>query len=69
MYRCPECKAIFGEPDYTEICWEDYNGVSSMFSDRHYATFASCPECGEPIDIYCDSWDEAYEEEDDDVDE
>lgn len=65
MYRCPECRAIFDEPDYIETYWEDYNGVSGLFGDRHPVTFASCPECGEPIDIEDDAYDEDEEEEDD----
>ena len=66
MYRCPECEEIFETPDYEEVCLEDYNGVSSMFprASRHYATFANCPNCGEPIDTETDIY---YEE--DDIDE
>ena len=29
-----------------------------MFTDRHYGTFANCPECGGPIDIEYDTYDE-----------
>lgn len=62
-YRCPECGAVFDEPEYTEAYWEDYNGVSSWFDSRHTVTFASCPECGEAIDTECDTCDEEYEDE------
>lgn len=52
-----------------EICWEDYNGVSSMFPDRHYGTVAECPECGHYIDIEYDIYDEDEEEEYDEFEE
>jgi len=58
MYKCPECGRIFEEPNYETVCMEEWCGVSSMFGDRHYATFASCPECGESIDTEYDIWDE-----------
>lgn len=61
-YRCPECGLKFERPEYEEVCMEDYCGVSSMFADRHYATFANCPGCGAPIDEEYDTWDEAYED-------
>ena len=63
MYRCPECGVIFEEPVYEEVCLEDYNGVGSMFprASRHYATFASCPKCGDAIDIEYDIYDEEEE--------
>ncbi len=63
MYKCPECGAVFEDPDYTEMYWEDYNGVGSLFSDRHTVTFASCPECGNAIDTEGD----VYWEDDDDI--
>ena len=42
---------------------EELYGVSGWFGDRHYKTFASCPECGAPIDTEYDIYDE--EDEDD----
>ena len=36
-----------------------------MFLDRHYGTFANCPECGEAIDIEYDIYDEEHEYESD----
>ena len=69
MYRCPDCGAIFDEPVFETVCFEELYGVGSMFPDRHYGTFANCPECGGSIDIEEDGWDESYEEEDDDIDE
>ena len=66
-YKCPECGEIFEEPNYTEEDMEAYNGVASLFpGPHHYATFASCPECGSPIDTEYDCWDESYEEDEDD---
>lgn len=61
MYRCPECDRTFEYPDYVERCFEDMCGVSSVFPDKHYGTFAECPYCGGPIDVYED---EVYEDED-----
>ena len=61
MYKCPECGAIFDEPEYEEELY----GVGSMFLDRHYGTFANCPECGEAIDIEYDIYDEEHEYESD----
>ena len=63
MYKCPECGAVFDEPEYTETYWEDYNGITSWFVSRHTVTFASCPWCGEAIDTEYDAYDE--DEEDD----
>ena len=58
MYKCPECGEIFEEPVYETVCMEEYCGVSTMFGDRHYATFANCPKCGGSIDIEYDIYDE-----------
>lgn len=65
MYRCPECGAVFEEPVYETVCFEELYGVGSMFPDRHYGTFANCPECGEAIDIEYDTYDEEYDDEND----
>lgn len=66
MYRCRECGEIFEEPEFETVCFEEIYGVGSMFGDRHYGTFASCPKCGEAIDIEYDTYDE---DEDDEYDE
>ena len=58
MYKCPECGAVFEEPEYETVCFEELYGVGSMFSDRHYGTFANCPQCGGSIDIEYDTYDE-----------
>ena len=63
MYKCPECDEIFEEPEFTETYWEDYNGVSSWFDSRHTVTFASCPKCGEAIDIEYDTYNEEESDE------
>ena len=65
MYKCPECGAIFEEPEYETVCFEEIYGVGSMFPDRHYGTFANCPRCGGSIDIEYDTWDEEYDDEND----
>ncbi len=62
MYKCPECGEVFEEPNYMDYCLEEYNGVSSLFGDRHYATYASCPNCGEAINT---DYDYFFEEEED----
>ena len=61
-YKCPECGAIFEEPEYETVCFEELYGVGSMFPDRHYGTFASCPRCGEAIDTEYDIYDEDEDE-------
>ena len=63
MYKCPECGAVFDEPEYETVCFEELYGVGSMFTDRHYGTFANCPQCGGSIDIEYDTWDEEYEDD------
>lgn len=65
MYKCRECGAIFEELEYETVCFEELYGVGSMFPDRHYGTFASCPRCGGAIDIEYDTWDEEYDDEND----
>ena len=65
MYRCPSCGRIFEEPEYETVCFEELYGVGSMFPDRHYGTFASCPRCGGAIDIEYDIYDEEYDDEND----
>ena len=65
MYKCPECGSVFEEPIYETVCFEELYGVGSMFTDRHYGTFANCPQCGGSIDIEYDTYDEEYEDEQD----
>ncbi len=67
MYKCPECGEIFDEPDYVEICMEDYNGVSSLFPNRNYKTFPECPKCGSNINLDYDFYDEEEEVGDEDI--
>ena len=67
MYKCPECGEILEEPTYETVCYEELYGVSSMCTDRHYGTFTNCPNCGGPIDIEYDTWDEEYEEDEADA--
>jgi len=66
MYKCPECKRTFEDPDYVERCMEDYYGVGGMFPNRTYAVFAECPYCGMPIDT---EEDEISEDDEDDIEE
>lgn len=58
MFRCRDCGEIFDEPNYIEVCWEDYYGVSSMLSGRNYGTIVECPYCHGYIDIEEDQVDE-----------
>lgn len=44
-YRCQDCGAYFDEPYKTRICLEEYNGVASLFRDKHYITTEQCPYC------------------------
>ena len=62
MYKCPECGSVFEEPVYETVCFEELYGVGSVFSDRHYGTFANCPHCGGSIDIEYDIYDEEEDE-------
>ena len=62
MYKCRECGDVFEEPVYETVCFEELYGVGSMFSDRHYGTFANCPHCGGSIDIEYDIYDEEEDE-------
>ena len=59
MWKCENCGEIFNEPEFIKYCLEDYNGVSSLFPDRHYATYPTCPDCGSK------RLDEYYEDEED----
>ena len=69
MYRCRSCGEIIEEPYFSEICLEDYNGVSDIFPDRHhYITVASCTECWEPIEKEYDYYDEEDEEDEENED-
>ena len=55
MWVCDNCGAMFDEPKEQREAYEDYYGVSSMFSDRHYFTMEVCPSCGsEDIESYCE---------------
>ena len=59
MWICERCGEIFDEPESKWYCYEEYYGVTSLFKDRHYGTYAVCPECGsERIDTYHESEDE-----------
>ena len=56
------CGSYFSEPDAIRYCYEEYNGVSSLFSDRHYGYYQACPYCGsEEINSYCEDEDKEYE--------
>lgn len=58
MYRCWNCGCRFEDPDYTEICWEDFYGVSGMFERPTYGVIPQCPYCES------DEIEETYEEDD-----
>lgn len=46
MWICDNCDAEFDEPEEQMESYENYYGVSSLFSDRHYFTMQVCPCCG-----------------------
>ena len=46
MYICEMCDSRFSEPKSVKYCLEDYNGVGSMFPDKHYGYYDACPYCG-----------------------
>ena len=46
MWICDNCGAEFDEPEQEQESYENYYGVASMFSDRHYFTLQVCPNCG-----------------------
>lgn len=54
MYDCSCCGARFEELDSSSFCYEDVYGLTHDFPDRHYGSFACCPECGSG------EWDEVY---------
>lgn len=59
MYKCYHCCEIFGEPDYEEICMEDYYGVASQFSNYNYRSVSVCPYCGsEEIEEVLDDYED-----------
>lgn len=58
MFVCNHCGEIFNEPEYEQVCWEDYYGVSAMFDSRNYSDVEVCPEC------YSDDIEEYYGDED-----
>ena len=45
MYHCNECERDFEQPIEERTSWEAYNGVGSLFPDRHYVVLESCPYC------------------------
>ena len=53
MWKCERCGEIFDEPGEKKVCYEDYYGVSSLFTTNTYGYFAVCPNCGSD---YIDEW-------------
>lgn len=62
MYRCWNCGRRFDEPEYMEVCWEDYYGVGNEFFRKTYGVIPQCPSCGS------DEIEEICEEDDDGID-
>lgn len=59
MWVCDNCGAMFDEPELEKDTYENYFGVSSMFSNSHSMTLEVCPSCGsEDIASYCEDEDE-----------
>ena len=66
MWKCEHCGEIFEYPDNVSYCLEEYNGVTSLFPDRHYGSYVVCPECGsQDIDTYYEDEESEDEEWDD----
>ena len=63
MYKCPECGAVFDEPEYIEICEEAEAGVASLFPNHHWTTVAVCPDCGDyGIEEFYEDEEDIFEE-------
>ena len=63
MWVCDRCGERFEEPEAKEYCYETYNGVGSLFQDRHYGHYSVCPYCGsEDIDTYFEEDSEEWQE-------
>ena len=59
MWVCDNCGAMFDEPELEKDTYENYFGVSSMFTNSHSMTIEVCPSCGsEDIASYCEDEDE-----------
>lgn len=61
MYVCEECGSMFDEPESVRYCLEEYNGVSSLFGNRHYGYYEACPYCGS------EEIESKWEEDDEDI--
>jgi len=46
MYYCRNCKIEFENPKEEKTTYEDFYGISTMFSDSHECTIKTCPHCG-----------------------
>lgn len=63
MYRCWNCGYRFDEPEYMEVCWEDYYGVGNEFFRKTYGVIPQCPSCGsDEIEEICEEDDDESEE-------
>lgn len=62
MYYCDECGEVFEEPNEKRVSFEDYYGVSHLFSGNNMTTIYCCPYCGnEPVEEaqkcdMCEEW-------------
>lgn len=63
MYKCPDCSRLFDEPEYMEVCWEDFYGVGGMFMNRTYGVIKQCPYCHEAFNEEDFYYDEEEEDE------
>lgn len=46
MFKCSYCEHHFSVPETIRGSYEDDNGVSHLFQNKHYYTKSVCPECG-----------------------
>lgn len=61
MWKCGNCGRTFEEPEIELTSWEEYNGVSSLFSNSNPLELEVCPYCGD--DGYLEEIDEEDLEE------
>ena len=59
-YKCLNCGEIFIKPKIIHTSYEDYYGVSGLFSSRTSLELETCPKCD---DEEVEEFDEDYEDD------